>query len=150
MAWTEKQKKAHSKRMKAMWEAKRDKAWSDERAALTREACGLGTISIPLFEGYAVPGYESLDYVLRQAYQQAAGGKGKERHATDLPFTEQPMQSISALLGSHNGLLYQAMKKIQESNRLPHDRAIAELLGAINYVAGAVIYLETKHANASA
>jgi len=89
--------------------------------------------------------YESLAAVLNRAFDQAANGKGAERHAVSLPFDEQPMQSISSLVGSHTGLLYQAIKKTQESVRLPHDRAIAELLGAINYLAGAIIYLEKNH-----
>ena len=90
------------------------------------------------------PGYESLAAVLQRAYDQAASGKGAERHACSRPFTEQPMQSISDLLGSHTGLLYQAMKKIQESERMDIDAAIRELLGAINYVAGAIIFLEAR------
>jgi hypothetical protein len=89
-------------------------------------------------------GYESLAAVLDAALHQAAEGKGKERHAQDLPFDQQPMQNISTLLDSPDGMLYQAMKKIQESTRLPHDRAIAELLGAIVYTAGAVVYVENK------
>lgn len=88
------------------------------------------------------PGYESLANVLHRAYGQAAHGKGAERHAAARPFTEQPMQSISELLGSADGLLYQAMKKIQESKRLDKDAGVRELLGAINYLAGAIIYLE--------
>ena len=83
--------------------------------------------------------YHSLANVLARAYEQAAKGKGAVRHADGRPFTEQPMQTISGLLGSHQGLLYQAMKKIQKSNRLEMDAAIKELLGAINYLAGAVI-----------
>lgn len=90
-----------------------------------------------------VPGYEALLHVLTRAYQQAAVGKGAERHAVNRPFTEQPMQTISQLLGSDTGLLYQAMKKIQESQRLDRDAAIRELLGAINYIAGAIIFKES-------
>ena len=90
------------------------------------------------------PGYESLARVLHRAYDQAAKGKGAERHACSRPFTEQPMQSISELLGNETGLLYQAMKKIQESQRMGQDAAIRELLGAINYIAGAIIFKEGK------
>ena len=90
------------------------------------------------------PGYESLSLVLQRAYNQAAKGKGAERHACNRPFAEQPMQSISELLGSETGLLYQAMKKIQESQRMDQDAAIRELLGAINYIAGAIIFKEGK------
>lgn len=88
------------------------------------------------------PGYEALADVLCRAFNQAAKGKGAERHACERPFHEQPMQSISELLGSHTGLVYQAMKKIQESQRMDKDAAVRELLGAINYCAGAIIYLE--------
>ena len=90
------------------------------------------------------PGYESLADVLIRAYTQAAKGKGAERHATDKAFHEQPMQSISELLGSHTGLTYQAMKKIQESQRMGKEAAVRELLGAINYCAGAIIFLERE------
>lgn len=88
--------------------------------------------------------YTSLALVLQRAFDQASDGKGSERHATGQPFEAQPMQTISELLGSHDGLLFQAMKKIQESQRLPHDAAVRELLGAINYISGAIIYREAK------
>lgn len=90
------------------------------------------------------PGYESLAAVLQRALDQAQCGKGSERHATGLPFDQQPMQLISKLVGSADGLVYQAIKKAQESQRLPEGRDIAELLGAINYLAGAVIYKEAQ------
>jgi hypothetical protein len=89
------------------------------------------------------PGYDSLADVLRRAFEQASGGKGKERHATDLPFDQQPMQTLASLYGP-GFLLGQAAKKSQESQRLPAGRDVAELLGAINYLAGAVIFLESK------
>ncbi len=88
--------------------------------------------------------YQALQDVLQRAYNQAAKGKGAERHGTDLPFEDQPMQSISKLLGTEDGLLYQAMKKIQESTRMDRDASIKELLGAINYLAGAVIFIENN------
>lgn len=87
--------------------------------------------------------YTSLQAVLDDAYDQASEGKGKERHAQDLPFTEQPMAKIQSLVG--NGFtLGQAIKKIQESQRLPPDRAYQELLGAINYIAGAAIAIKQE------
>lgn len=89
--------------------------------------------------------YESLNDVLNRAYNQASEGKGKERHAGSLPFEKQPMQTISQLVGSPDGLAYQAIKKIQESQRFPQtDRRVNELLGAINYIAGLIIYLEKE------
>ncbi|HZZ06302.1 hypothetical protein [Paraburkholderia sp.] len=91
------------------------------------------------------PGYDSLASVLRRAFEQASKGKGAERHAQSSPFEAQPMQTISELVGI-GFTLGQAMKKAQEAQRLPHDAAIRELLGAINYIAGAVIFMErTQH-----
>lgn len=89
----------------------------------------------------SVNGYELLANVLERAYDQAATGKGAERHARDLPFEEQPMQQLILLYGA-GFALGQAAKKAKESMRLPAGRDVAELLGAINYLAGAVIALE--------
>lgn len=86
-------------------------------------------------------GYESLADVLQRAYDQAAKGKGKERHARGEPFDEQVMQQGAQRFGV-GSLLFQAFKKSEESQRLPQDRAINELLGSIVYLAGAVIALE--------
>lgn len=90
-----------------------------------------------------IPGYESLADVLRRAYEQAAVGKGQERHAQGEPFHRQVMQDGARRFGV-GGLLFQAFKKSEESQRLQQDKAIAELLGAINYLAGAVIAIECK------
>jgi hypothetical protein len=89
-----------------------------------------------------IQGYESLASVMTRAYDQAAVGKGKERHATDAPFEQQTSQLICELLNTHTGQIHQAVKKSVESVRLPHDAAVRELLGAIVYLAGAVIALE--------
>ena len=90
------------------------------------------------------PGYESLAEVLLRAFVQASAGKGKERHAgAGVPFERQPMATINQEQGSIDGYLYQARKKAIEAKRLPQGRAQAELLGAIVYLAGAVIALDT-------
>ena len=86
-------------------------------------------------------GYEQLETILGEALEQAAAGKGKERHATGQAFEDQPMQLVSKLLGDNHGLAFQAIKKVQEALRLPDDRAERELLGAINYIAGMIIFL---------
>lgn len=92
-----------------------------------------------------VDGYERLAGVLDRAYNQAAKGKGKERHAGDRPFHEQPMQQISELMGSIDGMVFQAIKKVNEARKLPTaERQVAELLGAINYIAGMVIFIENN------
>lgn len=91
------------------------------------------TIDIP-------EGYESLGLALGEAVAQASRGKGADRHAEKgEPFSEQLIMSIPKRLGPGGECfcLGQALKKICESRRLPPDRARAELLGAINYIAAA-------------
>lgn len=103
----------------------------------------------------APKGYESLVQVLGDALEQAAGGKGAERHGNGLPFSAQPMQTMGFLLHSSQGMRYQVLKKVQEANtqldnaRISQDsdkiqqaKAFAEkeMLGAINYLAGAIIF----------
>lgn len=91
----------------------------------------------------AKAGYEPLAAILSQALDQAQNGKGHERHAQGQPFDQQPMQKLIDLYGP-GFALGQAAKKSQESQRLKYEPARAELLGAINYLAGAVIALDRK------
>ena len=86
------------------------------------------------------PKYDSLYKVLLAAYNQASNGKGKERHQLndDEPFENQKICEIARRL-SVDYNLGQAVKKIYESKRLADERDIAELYGAINYIAAAII-----------
>lgn len=88
-------------------------------------------------------GYYPLFAVLNDALNQAQAGKGHERHASadDQPFTDQPVLTISRAVGL-GFPLGQAMKKIQECQRMDTDAAKRELLGAINYLAAAVLFLD--------
>ena len=91
------------------------------------------TIDIP-------EGYEALGEALAAAVEQAARGKGSERHAEKgEAFSDQLIFEIPRRLGACGSgfLLGQAVKKIYESARLGPERARAELLGAINYLAAA-------------
>lgn len=90
------------------------------------------------------PKYDSLYKVFLMAYNQASNGKGKERHANDEDFRNQKIVTLNKQIGSNHGAIFQACKKAQESARLSDDRAIAELLGAINYLAAAVIILQEE------
>ena len=91
-------------------------------------------------------GYEPLAAVLQEAIDQAAKGKGKERHQqNDRPFLRQPICEIPRMVGPA-GSAYQVMKKTQEAMRLPADRAIVELLGAINYAAATIIVIRENEA----
>lgn len=84
--------------------------------------------------------YAALASVLQEALEQAQGGKGKERHATaGERFEDQQIVQIAEWIGNGGFPIGQACKKAIESSRLPTDRAVAELLGAINYLAAEVI-----------
>lgn len=86
------------------------------------------------------PKYDSLYKVLLAAYNQAENGKGKERHQLndEESFENQKICEIARRL-SIDYNLGQAVKKIYESKRLTEGRDIAELYGAINYIAAAII-----------
>jgi hypothetical protein len=86
--------------------------------------------------------YKELSRVLELAKDQASEGKGKERHASGQPFEKQPIMWIEEHFNSYQ--LGQAVKKIHESQRLTSDRAVAELLGAINYLAAHVSFLQSQ------
>lgn len=95
-------------------------------------------------------GYEQLAKVLDDALAQAQAGKGKERHAGEgEAFHDQQIVQLCEWMGSTQGDVFQAAKKAIESTRLPAARAEAELLGAINYLAAAVIVLRRQGARDS-
>lgn len=91
------------------------------------------------------PEYSELARVLDDAIAQAQDGKGRERHAGDgEAFEDQQIVQLGEWLDSTAFAVGQACKKAIESLRLPPDRARAELLGAINYLAAAVIQSERR------
>jgi hypothetical protein len=92
------------------------------------------------------PGYGALADVLDEALAQAQDGKGRERHASNgEPFHDQQIVQLGEWMGGSTAFaIGQACKKALESTRLPHDRARAELLGAINYLAAAVIVIDRR------
>lgn len=93
--------------------------------------------------------YTTLRTILDAAFAHAATGKGKERHARDLPFDKQPMLETTRLVGP-GFPLGQAIKKAGEAagmiERGELSAAEAECLGAINYLAGAVAWMREKRA----
>jgi len=103
------------------------------------------------FEGESInpDEYQSLRRVLDLALDQAANGKGKERHANEgEPFEKQKICEISRRVGLAFPI-GQAIKKAEESVRLGLDAGIRENLGAINYLAAAVIVMEETVARSS-
>lgn len=89
--------------------------------------------------------YGALEDVFNDAHDQASEGKGKERHASGEPFEQQTICQTTRAhgIGFATG---QAEKKARESHRLlkmenGRERAVAELLGAINYLAAAIIVI---------
>ncbi len=99
----------------------------------------------------ASPEYAPLAAILQEAYDQAATGKGKERHARGLPFLDQPILEIGRMCGPgfDTG---QSIKKQQEAMgmlmRGERDAAIRELLGAINYTAAAILLIREQNPGA--
>lgn len=86
--------------------------------------------------------YDSLSDVLQRAFDQAAHGKGAQRHARIAErFEDQVILEGAARFGT-GALLFQAYKKSEESQRMSTQPAVKELLGAINYLAAAVIERE--------
>lgn len=91
--------------------------------------------------------YAPLKSILDEAHRQASEGKGKERHANGKPFDRQPILEIGRMVGVgyQTG---QAMKKCQEATTMAaqnkKDAAIAELLGAINYCAAAIMLIREQ------
>ena len=87
--------------------------------------------------------YKKLTEVFDMALGQASTGKGKERHASEEPFENQQICQIPRWQGSIDFDTGQAIKKCLEVNRLSTNEAkIRELLGAINYIAAAIIVLK--------
>jgi len=86
--------------------------------------------------------YDGLKVTLEKAFDQAAKGKGKERHAGEKNFVDQPIFWIEENFKSFQ--LGQAVKKIHESQRLPTAYAVKELQGAIVFLAARIMFLESK------
>lgn len=86
--------------------------------------------------------YAPLREVLDRAFEQAAFGKGKERHANDKPFLQQPIMEITRMHGI-GFVTGQAAKKAQEAvgmvGRKEFPAAHREILGAIVYLAAAYL-----------
>jgi hypothetical protein len=76
--------------------------------------------------------------------EQAAGGKGKERHADGEAFENQKICVINRWIKDSPvaGTLFQVVKKTVESSRMTPGAAIRELYGAINYLSAGILLLE--------
>lgn len=90
------------------------------------------------------PEYERLFQVYIDALQQAQDGKGKERHGEPVAF-EQQCGCRNARNFGIGFALGQAVKKAEETMRLPTtERKLAEIYGAMNYLAMAAIILKEQ------
>lgn len=89
--------------------------------------------------------YGELRRVLRLAYDQAASGKGAERHGDGRPFERQRIMNLARDVGP-GGLAFQVCKKTQEATgailKGQHERARCDLLGAIVYLAAEYLLSE--------
>lgn len=113
-----------------------------------------------------VAGYEGLERVLSLAFDQAARGKGADRHAAGRGFEDQPIITIpvsKSFLVGLGGLSYQVEKKNGEADRmcekadeharLSSDDSLAadtlfaarkEMLGVIVYAAAKILHIERE------
>lgn len=91
--------------------------------------------------------FERLTTVLLDAFDQAANGKGRERHGNGLDWESQPISVISKITGLR-GPEFQVMKKTAEAVGMYEKNepigAYRELLGAIIYVAQMAILVADK------
>ena len=88
--------------------------------------------------------FSDLRKTLDGAFEQAASGKGAERHGNGKPWREQPIFKIAEKHGT-GFLSGQAAKKLEESLGLPTKEAkIRELRGVINYVAALIQMIEEE------
>ncbi|MBS4051289.1 MAG: hypothetical protein KGZ69_08800 [Methylomonas sp.] len=89
--------------------------------------------------------YGPLRRVLGSAFSQSASGKGRERHANNKPFLEQPIMEIARMVGL-GGHTYQVCKKAQEAtsmaSRNEFEAAKAEMLGIIVYASAGFLLIE--------
>lgn len=93
-----------------------------------------------------LPGYEGLFRMLEKALNQSQIGKGKERHANDDSFEEQPICTEIPILGL-GAPAYQVRKKCRESIRILEKKgpeaAIHEVCGVIVYAAAMMLHMES-------
>lgn len=83
--------------------------------------------------------YDKLLSILMDAFDQASKGKGVERHGNGLNFEDQDMLKTMDRVGI-GFALGQAIKKITEGSRMRRTKAKQEFLGAIVYLAGAILW----------
>lgn len=89
------------------------------------------------------PNYDALMSILMDAYQQAASGKGADRHGYGLNFEDQDMIAVTDRVGL-GFPLGQAIKKLSEGRRLDKASARKEFLGAMVYIAGAILWMDKQ------
>lgn len=121
------------------------KAAKQQQYELTMEADDSG-IPSPLFIFRSKKDRDDYLPLLRTflgALEQAAYGKGRARHANDLPFIEQPILTMAHMLDSDAGLAQQVIKKTVEARSLPTKQArINELRGTLVYAAAMILFEE--------
>ena len=95
--------------------------------------------------------FHPLESVFNDAVAQATNGKGEERHGQGIPFLDQKWYRVAESHGI-GFLSGQAQKKLEEAMNYYHKKGIdfdrawweREMLGALNYVAMAVLFDRLK------
>lgn len=96
----------------------------------------------------ADPNYLELCRILGEVYVQVAEGKGLRKHAMNNAFEEQDVFVVGSAVGE-GFMLGQAFKKFREgwrtSERGDFTDGKRDLIGAIAYIASAIIFLEKEY-----
>lgn len=94
--------------------------------------------------------YYSLFKIFEDVYERVARSKGKERHVqnSEERFENQQICEIPRRLNTYSGLLYQAIKKMYEIDKINflQDKK-NELLDAIAYIAATIILIDEQNGN---
>lgn len=117
----------------------KEKAMQDTQVEMFEDAVHVSVPPTDTIDATYIPDlYRDLAGVLEAAYNQAAYGKGAERHANDDPWTEQPIFKIADQVGDGFNA-GQVIKKVQEAQQMAsrgeYTKAQHEVLGAIVYAA---------------
>lgn len=123
-------------------EMRKEKAMQDTQVEMFEDAVHVSVPPTDTIDTTYIPDlYQDLAAVLEAAYNQAAYGKGAERHANDDPWTEQPIFKIAEQVGDGFNA-GQVIKKVQEAQQMA---ARGEYAKAQHEVLGAIVYAASLH-----
>jgi len=107
---------------------------------------GKGILKDRIFQFPVPKGYEILAEIALKACRRVWESKGIERHANNLPFDMQPIMTITRRHG-HGFPRGQALKKVDEAEKMNKEDGLIEILEAITYLMADALILEEEIKN---